>query len=494
MKEYSLPDTRAYEKKKALNINDAGRPLFHLSPMAGWMNDPNGFSFYDGQYHMFYQYYPFDNVWGPMHWGHAVSDDLIRWNYMPCALAPDSDIDYKGCFSGSAITDKDGRHLLIYTGVVEDQADTKSPKRWLQSQCIAVGDGRDYIKPYDKPVIDGSKLPEGFDRHEFRDPKIFYEGEGYGVVTVAQNQDGYGAVLRFDSADGIEWSFTEEMLACNGNYGRMWECPDYFRVDDKDVLLLSPLDDDGSSQVLQAGNQVIAFVGNYNKGESFREESVQVIDYGMDFYATQTLSAPDGRRIMTAWMASWDAKLVQREDQAWCNQLTIPRELSIREGVIYQKPVREIEKYYGVGKCTGAIIREGQKKSLDGIKGRIFDMTVILDLAGGEPNKFRINVCADNCYRTAITYDSIEKYVEVDRSHAGYRRGYAHIRRAGIVERGDKLELRILVDRFSVEVFVNGGRYAITTTIPTPESCDGITFESFGGSSKIDIIMHELRL
>lgn len=148
-----------YERKKEQEISSQERPVFHLSPRVGWMNDPNGFSYYDGKYHLFYQYHPYDTVWGSMHWGHAVSDDLLHWEYLPVAIAPDEKYDKDGCFSGSALALDDGRHLLMYTGVRrEEQPD--GTVRDIQAQCIAVGDGLEY-KKYEKNPVLGGKRPAG---------------------------------------------------------------------------------------------------------------------------------------------------------------------------------------------------------------------------------------------------------------------------------------------------------------------------------------------
>ena len=166
-----LETAREFERKEAARIPAASRPAFHLSPVVGWMNDPNGFSYYGGRYHLFYQYHPYNMVWGPMHWGHAASADLLHWDYLPCALAPDTAADAAGCFSGSAIPLPDGELLLLYTGVQPAATGHKE----LQAQCVAVGDGRDFAKDAANPVIPAGMLPEGFCAADFRDPKIWAE-------------------------------------------------------------------------------------------------------------------------------------------------------------------------------------------------------------------------------------------------------------------------------------------------------------------------------
>ena len=157
MTSQTLREARKYEEALEQRIQADERPAFHLSARAGWMNDPNGFSWYQGQYHMFYQYHPYDSHWGPMHWGHAVSKDLLHWEYLPAALAPDAPYDKDGCFSGSAIELADGRQLLMYTGVVKEQQKNGEFLE-VQTQCLAVGNGVDYEKYEKNPVLDEKDL------------------------------------------------------------------------------------------------------------------------------------------------------------------------------------------------------------------------------------------------------------------------------------------------------------------------------------------------
>ena len=147
-----LEKARKYEDEQGKQIKAEDRPAFHVSPYVGWMNDPNGFSYYQGEYHLFYQYNPYDTHWDSMHWGHVVSKDLLHWEYLPAALAPDEDYDKMGCFSGSAIELDDGRQLLMYTAVDHETLEDGS-KRDIQTQAVAVGDGRDYVKYEKNPVL-----------------------------------------------------------------------------------------------------------------------------------------------------------------------------------------------------------------------------------------------------------------------------------------------------------------------------------------------------
>ncbi|MBQ4046545.1 MAG: glycoside hydrolase family 32 protein, partial [Lachnospiraceae bacterium] len=177
MSSQALRDVRRYEEEFEKRILPEERPAFHLSSRVGWMNDPNGFSWYRGEYHLFYQYHPYDSHWGPMHWGHAVSKDLLHWKYMPAVLAPDSIYDRDGCFSGGALVMKDGTHMLMYTGVSNEFAADGLPQG-VQTQCVAFGDGENYTKYTGNPVLAFEDLPEECSRYDFRDPRIWQEEDG----------------------------------------------------------------------------------------------------------------------------------------------------------------------------------------------------------------------------------------------------------------------------------------------------------------------------
>ena len=166
-----LQKARDFESQYGPHIPDSERPAFHVTPTIGWMNDPNGFSVYKGEYHLFYQYYPYSSEWGLMHWGHLKSKDLIRWERLPAALAPDQEYDAAGCFSGGAVELPDGRQLLMYTGVRR----SRNPDGFIQeiqTQCVAVGDGTDYEKFSGNPILDAKDLPEGGSAIDFRDQRF----------------------------------------------------------------------------------------------------------------------------------------------------------------------------------------------------------------------------------------------------------------------------------------------------------------------------------
>ena len=298
MNQEKLQKAREYEAPYIYMQNNKSRPKFHLTPTIGWMNDPNGFSYYKGEYHLFYQYHPYTAEWGPMHWGHVKTTDFLSWEHLPIALAPDKLYDKDGCFSGSAVEMPDGRHMLVYTGV-HNQLLEDGQTVGIQTQCIAFGDGVNYKKFTSNPVIDSSTLPEGYDKIDFRDPKVWIEQDGtYKLVVANKTSDG-GAVLLYHSPDVICWNFETILDSSHNKYTQMWECPDFFSLDGKQIILVSVQGMNNSGLKFPEGNGTIYIIGNYDtKTGIFSREQILPVDYGIDFYAPQTVDTPDGRRIM----------------------------------------------------------------------------------------------------------------------------------------------------------------------------------------------------
>ncbi|MDO5422731.1 MAG: glycoside hydrolase family 32 protein [Eubacteriales bacterium] len=491
----TLREARKYEEASAKMIKKEDRPAFHLSARTGWMNDPNGFSIYDGKYHMFYQYHPYDSHWGPMHWGHAVSEDLLHWTYLPAALAPDEFYDRDGCFSGSAVTLPDGRQLLMYTGV-QKEYQRNGGVCDVQTQCLAVGDGLDYEKYEQNPVLDEKDLPEGSSRNDFRDPKMWRKPDGtYRCVIGNRPADGSGQILLYSSEDGFHWKF-EKVFAVNENrFGKMWECPDVFELDGKQVLLISPQDMLPQDFEYHNGNGTLCLIGSYDEEtDTFTEESNQSIDYGIDFYAPQTVLTPDGRRVMIGWMQNWDTCTFRAPYQPWYGQMSLPRELSVKDGRLYQKPIRELEalrtekvEYRDVN-FTGTI-------SLDGIYGRMIDLELTLRPGNAEKlyQKFAIRFAQDDTYQTALSFRPHERILKVDRKFSGSRRAIIHQRRSRVNSENGELKMRLILDRFSVEVFINDGEQVMTATMYTDLTADKISFFA-DGAVAMDVVKYTLTI
>jgi len=466
-----LTEARAYERLHGAAVSPEQRPLFHLSPTVGWLNDPNGFSFYQGEYHLFYQYHPYDTNWGPMHWGHCKSKDMLHWERLPAALAPDQPYDQNGCFSGSAAETPEGQHILMYTGVRKDG------NREFQTQCIAVGDGINYEKLPANPVITKELVPPGGSFQDFRDPKIWWDGSQWLAVAGNRTEDGSGAVLLYASRDLKDWNFKGTIDRSRNQWGKMWECPDLFPLDGQMVLLVSPQELETSDLNFHKGYESLCLLGSWEPEKNrFIRRSVLPIDQGLDFYAPQTLLAPDGRRIMVAWMQDWDSAKCVPEGQNWFGQMTLPRELHIRNGRLIQQPVRELERWRGERTAYENVEVSGDM-SLPGIFGRTLDLTLRLQAQDGP---FTLKFAQDNSHFTAFTFQPDRSLLTLDRSHSGLPKGHALSRTIPVRSREGLLELRLILDRFSVEAFVNGGEQTLSATLYTPQEATGISFQAQG--------------
>ena len=473
-----LLNARNYERENSKKIPHGQRPLFHLTPLTGWMNDPNGFSFYNSKYHLFYQYNPYDTKWDSMHWGHAVSDDMLKWEYLPAALAPDTEYDSNGCFSGSAIELPNGKQLLMYTGV------QKRIKKDLQTQCIAVGDGLEYEKYKDNPVLSAASLPNGMSPYDFRDPKIWKENNGsYRCVVGAYKENRNGAILLFSSDDALKWSFSGVLAESDSNSGKMWECPDFFELGDKNVLVLSSQDMKADGYENFDMNGVFYMLGNYdNDSIEFSVENRAPVDYGKDFYAPQTNVTPDGRRIMIGWMHNWsDISEYRRKNFRWIGQMSLPRELSVKDGKLFQNPISEIEKYrcnevkYENLTVVGNI-------TLNGISGRNADIELTVSQKNEEKtfNTFTVRFAEEESSYSSVTFypkDSLLIYKAVDKNN---KKVGNYEQKCPLISKKATLQLRIILDKYSAEIFINNGEQVLSSVLLNDENAEKISFSSDG--------------
>ena len=441
-----LEKARDYENRFIESIKSEERPAFHISAPIGWINDPNGFSIFNEEYHLFYQYNPYGTVWGPMHWGHSKSKDMIKWQQLPVAMAPDSKYDIDGCFSGSAIEDNN-KHILMYTGVV-DKKNENGEHYVRQVQCIAIGDGENYFKLDSNPVITDELLPEGSSFEDFRDPKIWKEDGDFYSVVASRSKDGSGQILMFKSENLKTWELVTILDKSENKLGRMWECPDFFNIDGKNVLVISPQEVRATKDGFHNGNNTAFLIGEYDKeNKKFNREKTKVIDFGLDFYAPQTFEDKDGRRIMIGWMHYYG-------DTVKYEKITIDKEVS-----------------------------------LEGINGRVLDMT--LDIDASKAEEFEIKFAKNNEYETIIRYYSKRNTIEFDRSYSGKYGDILHKREMKVKDNDGKLRMRLVLDKYSAEIFANDGEQVMTSTFYTPLDAQDITLSS-KGKSILSIEKHKI--
>src|SRR5450432_732226 len=307
-------------------MDEQYRPQVHFTPKAHWTNDPNGMVFYKGVYHLFFQYYPDSTVWGPMHWGHATSSDLIHWKQQPIALYPDS-LGY--IFSGSAVVDyhntsgfgKNGQVPLIAIFTHHDPKGEKEKRNDFQNQSIAYSNdhGKTWIKYAGNPVLKNPGI------RDFRDPKVmWYEPGKEWIMTLATGD----RVTFYSSPDLKSWKMESDFGSDAGAHGGGWECPDLFTLDadgKKVWILIANLNPGGPNK----GSGTQYFLGDFD-GNKFTPFSTKTkwLDYGPDDYAGITWSNTGNRKIFIGWMSNWMyANLVP--SIKWRNAMTIPRELRV---------------------------------------------------------------------------------------------------------------------------------------------------------------------
>ena len=342
-------------------------------------------------------------------------------------------------------------------------------------------------------MIDGTLLPEGGSTQDFRDPKIWREGDAYYAAIGNRCPDGSGTILLYRSEDALHWEYVSVLSACHNQYGRMWECPDLFRLDGKDVLLVSPQEMTAIGLEFHPGNANVCLIGSYDKKvHHLNRENVQAIDYGLDFYAPQTLLTNDGRRVMIAWMQNWETSSCKIQELRFFGQMTLPRELRVVNGRLCQTPVRELENYRGVLIDYHKVLINGET-SLRGIRGRCLDMTVTVR-PGNESSMFkwfRLYVARDGEYFTFIRYRPETGTVKVDRTHSGFPHDIVNVREFPVSLKNGVLKLRVVMDRYSLELFVNDGEQAASFVLYTPLSADAISFSS-DGSVLVDVEKYDL--
>jgi beta-fructofuranosidase len=436
--------------------NSPHRPAYHFAPPAGWMNDPNGLVQFRGDYHLFYQHHPYSAEWGQMHWGHAVSTDLVRWRHLPVALAPSDPWETEGvggCWSGSAVVDDDTL-TLIYTG----HADDHDP---VEVQCIATSsNGLTFEKHPGNPVVTGPPRP---DPAGFRDPRVWRHGDAWYMV-VGSGWEGRARALLYRSADLRKWQHLGAAAEAGPGHGFMWECPDLFPLEDRYVLICSPM---GYSR-----QTTVAFVGrmDYQAGR-FEGSYAADCDWGPDFYAAQTFRDDAARRIMFGW-AGGPGRDVTEIPDGWAGCLSTPRLVSFTtDGALCFLPVPELETLRGQQTTLPNLqLLPGQVQPVPGVHGDALDLQVALHAGDRGVCGLSLRRSDDGREETRITYDAGRRVVALDRDRSGS--GAAGVYTVPLDAGPDgTVDLRILVDRSLVEVFARGGRAALTARVyPAPDS------------------------
>ncbi|MBY0023160.1 beta-fructofuranosidase [Paenibacillus jamilae] len=454
------------------------RQSFHIQPPTGLLNDPNGFSYYQGEYHLFYQWFPLGTDHGMKYWYHLKSKDLVTWHSTGIGITPGDYFDSHGAYSGSAL-EHEGKLYMMYTGNTRDE-------NWIRHpyQCMAVMDESGHITKWKHPVID--HVPEGYTDH-FRDPKLWKDGDSFYCVIGAQRTDSTGCVVLYRSTDLHTWQFEGELSTGLESFGYMWECPDYFELNGAGVLVFSPQglepSGDENHNIYQSGYVIGKLLDTETR--TLEHGAFQELDRGFDFYAPQTMIDPQGRRIMVAWMGLPDIEY-PTDPNGWAHCLTLPRELTLHEGKLLQRPIPELTSLRRNSEDRVADTLSSESKTYEGFKGTAYEMICEVDLL--DAKAFGIEFRASETEKTVIKYNAVSRKLVLDRTQSGepVATSYGEVRQCAWDK--DHIKLHLFVDTSSVEIFVNDGEEVFTSRIfPHPES-DEIRFFADKGDALFQAI------
>ena len=464
------PETAAdFRAMRAGSTHDPARPGYHFTPPANWLNDPNGLIRWDGQYHLFYQYNPAGPFHNTIHWGHAVSDDLLRWRDRPIALAPSpGGPDRHGCWSGCAVDD-DGTATVLYTG--------GSGREQLPCLATADDDGlAAWTKDPGNPVIESPPaeldiLASDHWAAEFRDHGVWRDGDTWYQVIGTGIAGRGGAALLYASPDLRDWAYEGPLLLGDDGDGAVWECPEVLDLGDATVLHVSNYED------------VVYFLGDIVDGR-FEAERQGVLDHG-DFYAPQSLR--DGDRLLTWGWLPETRSTSEQWDAGWSGALSLPRVLSVgADGRLRQRPAEEVAELRTrrFRLDPPAVLDTGDRHRIDA-EGRSIELRLDVSLSDAAAVELSIFESDDRAEHTAIRYTR-ENELVVDRA-ASSRRGVgaADVQRMPVTPYDAPLSLRAFLDRSVIELYANG-RNCLTSRVYPDADSTGLSIAATGGRAAVE--------
>lgn len=452
------------------------RPVYHFTPAYGWMNDPNGMVYKDGEYHLFYQYNPYGSMWGNMHWGHAISKDLISWEHQPVAISPDA---LGTIFSGSCVVDADntagfgaGAIIAFYTSASDRQ---------VQSMAYSLDNGRTFQKYDRNPILTST------DR-DFRDPKVFWHADTKKwIMILAVGQE----MQIYSSPNLKEWALESSFGEGQGVHAGVWECPDLFELpvrgtELKKWVLLCNINPGGPF----GGSATQYFVGTFD-GKTFTNESPNLtkwMDYGKDHYATVTWSnAPQDRKIAIAWMSNWDyANNVPTQQYRSANSVPRDLELFTRNGQTYLSslPSPEMLKLRGKAQKKGSfkVDRSHEINQLLADNNGTYELEI--KFKNNNADVMSLQLFNSKGEEVELYYNLLDNRFTMDRRNSGqtsFSKTFASATTAPISAKKE-YTLRLLIDRSSIEAFDGNGEFAMTNLVFPEEPYNRISFNAKGGS------------
>lgn len=457
-------------------VEQRHRPRYHFLPAANWMNDPNGLIQWQGQYHMFYQYNPNGPWHGTIHWGHAVSSDLVHWRHLPVALAPTpGGPDEDGCWSGCAVDDG-GVPTLIYSGE-RDHA---------ERACLATsGDG---LLTWDKfpgnPIIPEPPeldLVAYRDHSVWREDGLWYQLIGAGIVGAG------GAALLYRSADLRQWDYLGPLLTGDADQqeplwtGTMWECPAFFPLGDRHMLLISVWD---QGRLCYSAY----FLGTY-ADRRFTPERLAMLDYGdHHFYAPQTMLDDRGRRIIFGWLPEGRSNEAQLR-AGWSGVMSLPRILSLGpDGTLRTAPVAELQAARGAHHhLAGIVLEPGAGGFIPDARGAALEILAELDLDDAAEIALKVRRAPDGAEETTIRYDRAAGRLSLLRERASLDDTTERAEQGGplVLAPGEMLRLHVFLDHSVLEIFANDRAALASRIYPTRDDSLGIAVVASGGAARL---------
>ncbi len=458
------------------------RPAIHFSPKAHWINDPNGMVYHNGIYHLFFQYHPYSSVWGPMHWGHATSTDLIKWKEEPIAIYPDS---IGTIFSGSAVLDKNnttgfgknGKAPLVAIFTHHDAEGEKAGHIDFQTQSLAYSNdnGKTWAKYAGNPVLKNPGIKD------FRDPKVmWYEPQKKWIMTLATKD----IITFYSSPDLKNWSKESEFGEGRGAHGGVWECPDLFVLDDNGksrwvlIVNLNPGGPNGGS-----GTQY--FIGEFD-GKTFTspQQKTMWMDYGPDNYAGITWSNTGNRKVLIGWMSNWSyANLVPTEK--WRSALTIPRELKLKKAgdglLLVSEPVKELSGIKGKPVITQNLALAAAGKNITAPGKTI--IPAVIKMRMDEIKDFSFVLSNNLKEEVKIGFDRSRNEYFIDRTKSGkidFQKDFAAKHVAPRFSKDRKMNMTMVIDVSSVELFADDGATVMTAIFFPNKPFNRIQLKSAG--------------
>lgn len=424
-------------------------PKYHIYPKSGLMNDPNGLSYFNGEYHVFYQWFPFEPTHGMKHWGHVVSKDLIHWKDKGLALIPNKEYEKNGCYSGGAI-EKDGLLYLFYT------ANYKTDNGKIPKQAVAVMDRDGNINKYEKnPIIDGAPL--GFSG-ELRDPFVFKRNGLYYMLLggssstkpILNSFGDKGELLIYKSENLLEWSYLGT-IGLPIDTGYMLECPSLVEIDGKDVLFLSPMGYKPKEENYNNRFASIYLIGKLDiENLSFHMDTMDELDGGFDYYAPQAFYGKDNRVLTFAWFGCGEP-MYESDKDMWKHGLTTPQALTIKNQQLYRYPIYELQQMFHMSLLNEKVIKT--KSNNYHLRTEVINDNENYEISfGTERDIWKINI---NSLKGKVTVDRSDLKNVIDLE-------YGLTRSTTVSNNREKIVLDIFVDNSFVEVYVNEGEKVLS--------------------------------